>query len=387
MWWNGLMPGHRKFTFLVGAALFLALDFGAKSLDRWWRPRPPPQTHLSIRVAHPEYDHGICPNAAGRESYGSQSADYFSNSLGLRDEVIREIPLQSNLPRFLFMGDSMTEAGPVPWKQTFVGQLQDRWKGKAEVLNGAVVDFGPSLILPKCRSLMVTQGLQVENVVVVLNPSVIRTAFTYGEGADGKIQHRRYGPYQDRADFFDRTGKVEAWLENGVEKRFVLLGALVRNLRLTWRKCHPDTRAMDRLKSWVEDPSRANAEEQKLVREAIRRTEASLDGILEFLQSRNSSLVVVFLPWPKMILHPDRHSWLVADFRQWAEGKGVPFLDFSGPLCREGAPAEVLSTYFLKNDNHLTAAGHAWVAEQLAERLRPGFPEPPGAVPQAGSKR
>lgn len=387
MRWNGVMPGRRGFTFLVGGVLFLALDFGAKSLDRWLRPPPPPQTHLSIRVAHPEYDHGIRPNAAGRESYGSQSAEYFSNSLGLRDEEIREVPLQSNLPRFLFMGDSMTEAGPVSWKKTFVGQLQDRWKGRAEVLNGAVVDFGPSLILPKLRSLMVAQGLQVENVVVVLNPSVIRTAFTYVEGADGKIQHRRYGPYQDRAGFFDQTGKLEAWLESGVEKKSVLLGALVRNLRLTWRKCHPDTRAMDRLKSWVEDPSRANAEEQKLVREAIRRTEASLDGILKFLQSRNSSLVVVFLPWPKMILHPKGGMNLAADLGSWAKKNRVPFLDLSAALLQQGTPPEVVGRYYLKNDNHFTEEGHAWVAEQLAERLLPGFPEPAGAVPQAGSKR
>lgn len=374
-----VMLGHRGFIWLAGGILFLGLDFGAKSLDRWLRPPPPPQTHLSIRVAHPGYDHGIRPNAAGRESYGTQSAEYFSNSLGLRDEKIRNVPLRANLPRFLFMGDSMTEAGPVSWGETFVGQLQNRWRGRAEVLNGAVVDFGPALILAKLRDLLAAQGLQVETVVVVLNPSVIRTAFTYVEGADGKIQHRRYGPYQDRAGFFDQTGKLEAWLENGVEKKFVLLGALVRNLRLTWRKWHPDTRAMDRLKTWVEDPSQADAGEQKLVEEGVRRTEASLDEILGFLRPRGTSLVVVFLPWPKMILHPDRHSRLVADLKEWADRMGVPFLDLSGALRQEGAPAEVIGKYFLRNDNHLTVAGHAWVAAQLADRLEPVSP-PPAAV-------
>jgi hypothetical protein len=375
------MPGRRGFTFLVGGVLFLALDFGAKSLDRWLRPPPPPQTHLSIRVAHPEYDHGIRPNAAGRESYGSQSANYFSNSLGLRDEEIREVPLQSNLPRFLFMGDSMTEAGPVPWEKTFVGRLQERWQGQADVLNGAVVDFGPSLILPKLRTLMEREQLQTDYVVVVLNPSIIRTAYTYVEGENGRVQHRRYGPYQDRADFLGRTEKVEAWLENGVERRFVLLGALVRNLRLTWRKWHPATRAMDRLKMWVEDPFRANAEEQGLMQTGIRRTEASLDRILEFLKSRNSSLILVFLPWPKMILNPANGNQIAEDLDVWAKKRRVLFLDLSAEMRQQGNLPEVVGKYFLRNDNHFTEEGHAWVADMLAEKISPGSPVRPETSP------
>jgi len=381
MRWNGVMPGRRGFTFLVGGVLFLALDFGAKSLDRWLRPPPPPQTHLSIRVAHPEYDHGIRPNAAGRESYGSQSANYFSNSLGLRDEEIREVPLQSNLPRFLFMGDSMTEAGPVPWEKTFVGRLQERWQGQADVLNGAVVDFGPSLILPKLRTLMEREQLQTDYVVVVLNPSIIRTAYTYVEGENGRVQHRRYGPYQDRADFLGRTEKVEAWLENGVERRFVLLGALVRNLRLTWRKWHPATRAMDRLKMWVEDPFRANAEEQGLMQTGIRRTEASLDRILEFLKSRNSSLILVFLPWPKMILNPANGNQIAEDLDVWAKKRRVLFLDLSAEMRQQGNLPEVVGKYFLRNDNHFTEEGHAWVADMLAEKISPGSPVRPETSP------
>jgi hypothetical protein len=244
--------GRRSLTFLVGGLLFLSLDFGAKSLDRWLRPPPAPQTHLSIRVAHLEYDHGIRPNAVGTESYGSQRAEYFSNSLGLRDEKIRDVPLCSNVPRFLFMGDSMTEAGPVSWNQTFVGRLQDRWHGRAEVLNGAVADFGPVLILPKLKDLLDEKGLQVDQVVIVLNPSVLRTSFTYVPSQGGKIEHHPYGPYHGQASFFARTDKLESWLEANVEKKFVLLGALVRNARLSYRKIHPLTRSMDRFKSWVE---------------------------------------------------------------------------------------------------------------------------------------
>jgi len=379
--WGRTLLARRDTAFVLGLFLFLLLDFSAKSLDRMMRPAPASQIHLSIRVPDPDFDHGIRPNAAGVERYGDQRADYFSNSMGLRDRQIREVPLRSSLPRFLFMGDSMTEAGPVPWEKTFVGRLQERWQGQADVLNGAVVDFGPSLILPKLRTLMERQRLQTDYVVVVLNPSIIRTAYTYAEGENGRVQHRRYGPYQDRADFLGRTEKVETWLENGVERRFVLLGALVRNLRLTWRKWHPDTRAMDRLKMWVEDPSRANAEEHGLMQTGIRRTEASLDRILEFLKSRNSSLILVFLPWPKMILNPANGSQIAEDLDVWAKKRRVLFLDLSAEMRQQPNLPEAAGKYFLRNDNHFTEEGHAWVADMLAEKISPGSPACPETSP------
>ena len=365
--------GRRSLTFLVGGLLFLSLDFGAKSLDRWLRPPPAPQTHLSIRVAHPEYDHGIRPNAVGTESYGSQRAEYFSNSLGLRDEKIRDVPLCSNVPRFLFMGDSMTEAGPVSWNQTFVGRLQDRWHGRAEVLNGAVADFGPVLILPKLKDLLDEKGLQVDQVVIVLNPSVLRTSFTYVPSQGGKIEHHPYGPYHGQASFFARTDKLESWLEANVEKKFVLLGALVRNARLSYRRIHPLTRSMDRFKSWVEQGFSADPEEQRLILEGTRRTLESLDQIHEFLASKKVALGVVFLPWPKTLasLNPPP---LPERLDTWAKERGVTYLNLLPLFLSEGSPEEVVARYYLKNDNHLTEAGHERVATWLADPRNGLFP-------------
>lgn len=368
------MLGHRGFIWLAGGILVFGLDFGAKSLDRWLRPPPPPQTHLSIRVAHPEYDHGIRPNAVGRESYGNQSADYFSNSFGLRDEKIREVPQRADHPCLLFMGDSMTEAGPVPWAKTFVGSLQTQWRNQREVLNGAVADFGPVLILPKLQDLLEKKGLQVDQVVVVLNPSVLRTAFTYVPSSRG-MEHRPYGPYQDQAAFFVRTNSLESWLEANVEKKFVLLGALVRNARLSWRSIHPLTRSMDRFKSWVEQGFSPDPEEQRLVEEGIRRTLETLDRIHEFLNTKKITLGVVFLPWPKTILARSHPQPLPDSLDVWARKQGVTYMNLLPLFLKDGSPEEVVARDFLRNDNHLTEAGHAQVATWLADPRNGLFPE------------
>ena len=152
-YWRGVLG--RPLALIVHlAGFFLIFDFSVKSIDRFVRPPSPPQVHLSIRIPDPDSDHGVRPYSSGFERYGSQSAEYFSNSLGLRDEKIREVPPVSRDYRILFMGDSMTEAAMLPWEKTFAGHLQARFRGKAEILNGAIEDFGPTLILPKLQNLL-----------------------------------------------------------------------------------------------------------------------------------------------------------------------------------------------------------------------------------------
>jgi hypothetical protein len=372
-YWRGVL-GHRLALIVHLAGFFLIFDFSVKSIDRFVRPPSPPQVHLSIRIPDPDSDHGVRPYSSGFERYGSQSAEYFSNSLGLRDEKIREVPLVSRDYRILFMGDSMTEAAMLPWEKTFVGHLQAQLRGKTEILNGAIEDFGPTLILPKLQNLLSKKGVRVDQVVVVLSPSALRTVFTYVKNKNGKIERLRYGPYQDLAPFLSRTDKLESWLEVNVEKKFVLLGALVRNLRLTWRKIHPDTRAADRLKTWVAEGCSNLPEEQDLILEGTRRTLDSLDQIHEFLDSRNVALCVVFLPGPKALLSFPHASPLTDRLAVWAKDRGVNYIDLRPYFLGEGTPGEVVARDYLKNDDHLSEAGHQLVATWLADPRNGLFP-------------
>lgn len=372
-YWRGVFA-HRWALIVHLVGFFLIFDFSVKSIDRFLRPPSPPQIHLSIRVPDPDSDHGVRPYSSGFERYGSQSVEYFSNSLGLRDEKIREVPLVGPEYRVLFMGDSMTEAAMVPWEKTFVGHLQARLRGKAEILNGAIEDFGPSLILPKLESLLGKKGVRVDQVVVVLSPSVLRTVFTYVKNKNGKIERLRYGPYQHLAPFLSRTDKLESWLEVNVEKKFVLLGAIVRNLRLTWRRIHPDTRGVDRLKTWVAEGYSNLPEEQDLILKGARRTLDSLDLIQKFLDSRNVALCIVFLPGPKALLSSPHASPLPDQLAGWAKDRGVNYIDLRPFFFGEGAPAEVVARDYLKNDDHLSEAGHQIVATWLADPRNGLFP-------------
>jgi len=124
---------------------------------------------------------------------------------------------------------------------------------------------------------------------------------------------------------------------------------------------------MDRLKFWVEQGFSDDPQEQRLVDEGIRRTIESLDRIHEYLVSQKVALGVVFLPWPKTLLADSHPPALPAKLDAWAKAKGVSYLNLLPLFRREGSPEEVVARYYLKNDNHLTEAGHERVAAWLAD--------------------
>lgn len=76
------------------------------------------------RIAHTIYDHSLRPNSAWTDRYGVYEAPYLSNSLGFRDGKIREVPMASNRPRVVLIGDSFTDGVGVPWEETFAGRLE-----------------------------------------------------------------------------------------------------------------------------------------------------------------------------------------------------------------------------------------------------------------------
>jgi hypothetical protein len=70
----------------------------------WYRP---PE---SYRLRHPVYHHGLEPMVSNRPTeWGRLSYEVSTNSLGMRNREARVVPLRSERPRILLLGDSLTE--------------------------------------------------------------------------------------------------------------------------------------------------------------------------------------------------------------------------------------------------------------------------------------
>ena len=365
-------PVPAAFRFLaifLGVVLAVGLDYGVRQIYlKFWK-KPFLDTH-PLRQPDENFHHGIKPNSEGVDTYGPYSAKYFSNSLGLRDEKIREVALQADHPRILFIGDSFTEGGPIPWEKTFVGRISEILKPKGiEVLNAGVASYCPTTERVKLRQLLGAQGLTVDRVVLCLDISDLKDEFYYEEGPDGKVRQIAYGPFAEKAEKLRRIDEVCAWLESHVEKNFVIIGAIVRNARLQWRRHASPTGVTehDAIPEWAYNWPDYRGEHAELVETGLAKIKEEMSKLAAELRAGGTPLTLVVYPWPQQVRAGTKPSRAETEWASWAKENDAQFISLF-PVFVNGIPAEeILSRYYWKNDAHWNEEGHRLVAEALLD--------------------
>ena len=368
----------RFLSILLGILLALAADFSIRQAYlKFIKPKSKPESH-PIRVADENFHHGIKPNSEAMDSYGPFSAPYFSNSLGLRDARIREVPLQTDHPRILFIGDSFTEGGPIPWERTFVGVISERLKPQnIEVLNAGVASYCPTTERVKLRYLLGEKGLKVDRVVLCLDISDLKDEFYYEEGDDGKVRQVPYGPFREKAEKLGKADVICDWLESHVENNFVILGAIIRNSRLTWRKYSSATgvNEYDAIPEWAYSWPDYQGPYKDLVEKGLVRTKSEMSLVAQYLKEKGVPLTLVVYPWPQQVRAGTKPSRAETEWASWAKENGVQFISLFPVFVNEVSADQIIQKFYWKNDAHWNEEGHRLVAEAL---LQPkGGIEPP----------
>jgi len=345
----------RRGRLLVGVAVslvaILACDLALTALIDlvgWYRP---PE---SYRVRHPAYHHGLEPMVSDRPAeWGRLRYRVSTNSLGMRDRESRIVPLRSERPRILLLGDSFAEGLGYDFDDTFAGRLAAGLADEGvEVLNGAAVSYSPIVYLAKTRHLLETEGLEVDRVVVCLDLSDVHD--------EARIYLPEIGRDGVRA-VDDGMGLVRSF----IRRRTILVNAINQ---LNRRR----RRSSERLQLgvfrglWAHDPVAM----ELYGREGLRRAGRRLSELAAFLRDRDVAMTLVVYPWPDQIAARDRDSVQVTHWREWAAREGVDFVDLFPAFLEAGPPERVLREWFIPNDVHWNAEGHRVVAENLLAALR-----------------
>ena len=77
-----------------------------------------------------KYHHDLFKNVTSKNNARWRESVYsvITNSLGFRDRTNRQIPLQSEKKRLVFIGDSFTEGQGLNYEKTFVGLIDNALK-------------------------------------------------------------------------------------------------------------------------------------------------------------------------------------------------------------------------------------------------------------------
>jgi hypothetical protein len=357
---------------LVLVATVLA-DFGLTFV--YSKLRPDLRRHRpSFRVRSESYHHGLKPGVSvDDERWGPLIQSYRTNSLGFRDEKVRDVPLASAAWRVVLIGDSFTEGVGVRWEDTFAGIAGRALAPRGiEVLDAGVASFSPILYLRRVRDLLENVGLRFDHLVVFLDIGDVQDEVTYAFDAHGNVVSREARRLQEeRANqIYGRPLLLRSLaVRRALERHTVLLGRLYSLADGLF------TRGPRRAAAWTMD--RRAFEEYG--REGLARARTHMDALRALLARHGIGLTVAVYPWPDQILMGDRYSIQASIWGAWAAQRGAGFIDCFPLFFGRGDPRETVRRDFIPGDIHWNEAGHRIVAETLVEHLLAIAPPGPEA--------
>jgi hypothetical protein len=370
------------FSIAFSAVLFLTLD-GIRTA-RMQRTQHSPGTPADpCRVHDPVRYHALKPNCSQTDYWGADSYQLTTNSLGFRDEKIREVPLTDSRPRILILGDSFAE-GKLAWNKSFVGLIAGHFP-QYDFLNSGLAGYSPSNYLTTAQ-MVLDIGYEVDEVILFLDNSTVQheAAFYHDindSGAITAIPRDQQQPATSDYTEFRRWVTSHFFLTS---RLFRLADRLERPLV---RHGYYHLQAAElgdpfdyEMSAWtyrkVNEIDRFPAGYAPLgVAGGLAKQEAKLDLLWQELQKYNVPLTVVIYPHLAQLVHDTPDNRQVQILRQWCEGKCKHFVTVfpaffaAKEQCPPDEPGCWYMKYFVFGDIHFSAAGNALVADAVIKSL------------------
>ena len=373
--------GVRKLCLLVasvalGLAVFLALDWFRAALIR--RVSPPVGRARNCGVRDPVRHHAFKPNCTALYPWGGSWYEFSTNSLGFRDEKVRDVPISDAHPRILMLGDSFTE-GKIRWRDSYVGRIAVALP-QFDFLNGGVSSYSPSNYFNVARTVL-DAGFDIDEVIVFIDISDVQDEATFyrdvdGSGAVTGPQRETYSVSwgaKIRMYIAERLPLTNHIVE-GFERQLVAHGYYhlttgplgdafdMERAAWTYRKVNEKAPYYDGYAPLG-------------VEGGIAREKAKMTLLWQLLAKQNVPLSVVVYPYPAQIVHDTADSRQVRMWREWCEGKCKRFISLFPAFLAEKAncPLSQPGCWYLKDfvfgDMHYNAVGNALMADAVIQGL------------------
>src|SRR5262249_186022 len=273
------------------------------------------------------YHHDLKPNQATVGAWGGARYAVHTNSLGFKDQYVRNVALVSPRHRILFLGDSFTEGLGLEYNSTFVGMIGAALSGKnTEVLNAGVSSNSPIIYWRKSRYLLETGGVSFDEAVVVIDISDAHDEGTkYDLDSDGNVVDRTV------AEPIYRPGTFGFRFRGMVKEETIVTGALLEAVENIWNR-EEVAKDVEHMK-YVTGRNRALwTVEPRLWEQYGRfgeeRGRLYMDKLATLLSERHIRLTMAVYPWPDQIIQNDLASKQVHIWQDWSREHGAKFINY-----------------------------------------------------------
>ena len=334
--------------------------------------------------------HGLCfardpvrafafqPSCSCIRPWLGNSYEFNTNSLGFRDERVRDVAATSARPRVLILGDSAPE-GMTGWQDSFIGRVAARFP-QYEFLNSSVEGYSPSNYLNTARK-VIDDGIEFDEAIVFIDLSDAQdeAAFFHDVDSSGAVATTKQK--LTKGNWYSslrRSINDHLLLTNDVfeffERNLVRLGWYHLDLGHGGNEFDLERSAWTYRKVSDSDPYETGYAPLGL-EGGIAREKAKMDLLWQELAQRNIPISVVVYPWPAQLAHDSADSRQVRIWREWCEGKCRRFITLFPAFfavkeqCPRIQPGCWYLSHFIFGDTHYNSAGDAIVAGVIADRL------------------
>jgi len=346
----------------------------------------------NCRIPDPVRHHAYKPDCSFSDHWGKAWYDFSTNSLGFRDEKIREVPFTDAKPRILLLGDSFTE-GQLAWSDSYAGMLAVRLP-QYDFLNGGVGSYSPSNYYNIARKVL-ADGYEIDEVIVFLD-----TADTADEASfyrDVNDSGAVAGPLKTlwRQTWYDQFRHLIAkhllltnYLFECVERQLVAHGYYRLELTLLSANVFDVEGAAWPYRKVNETDPAPSGYAPLGVEGGLAKEKAKMNLLWQELQQRGIPLTIVVYPYPGQIVHDTANSRQVRIWREWCQGKCKRFITLFPAFlaAKEQCPRTQPGCWYLDNfvfgDFHYSAAGNTLVADGVIQSLSENPPTKLASKPQ-----
>ena len=322
----------------------------------------------ALREQSPIFHHTLKANAQQQEhKWGNLSSPLYTNSLGFKDKNIRQVPLESEQYRFLFVGDSFTEGIGVEYEKTFVGLVDEALSvSNIEILNAGVSSYSPTIYFKKVEYLLETIGLDFDHLIVFLDISDIGDEVKRYDMRDGRVVGLMGQTSKLKEFVFEYTGLLKN------------IWTLAINVQKSLAPTHEDLRTEDDRRYGINQQKSLWTVDERLFQgygqQGLQKAQRYMDQLYQLLLRHSIDLTIAVYPWPDQIIQRDLDSRQVTVWKEWANERSIAFFDFF-PLfiSQREEPRQVIEKYFIEGDVHWNEYGHQMVAQELLKNMQKEF--------------
>tara|TARA_Y100000996_G_scaffold413629_1_gene402303 strand:- start:2623 stop:3753 length:1131 start_codon:yes stop_codon:yes gene_type:complete len=325
-----------------------------------------------IVISHESYHHTFKPNTKVKVHSENGNYTITTNSLGFKDDKVRDIKKNIDKDRIILIGDSFTEGVLLDFEKTFAGIFKNYLANQnIDLLNAGRGGYSPIIYWAKIKHLIEIEKLKFNELYVFIDLSDTWDEY-YMFDLDENQNVKLKNPNNSNQNITENlVGKIKVKLKENTFLTYLVLNYLNDFFKNNdedkiWYSSIVNGVHFDK---WPIDKSSYD----DWGKEGLKLQIQYMNKLKNLLDENDIDLTVVVYPWISQIWYEDLNSLQVKIWQDWSKKNSTNFINlfplFVKKNISDSEKDKIINDNFIKGDFHFNEKGNIIIAEELIDKF------------------